>query len=274
VIAALAALLGATAVEELGGGHQSRVFRVSLGDGAVVAKVYDPSVDRHELDVRLGVVSALADRGAPVCRPLRVRDRLVHELGPDGSDPQAVVCFELATGRAPDPADRSDAALMGRTLAGLHASMRELSPVPLPAVAALRDGPEVDGARQLLHGDFNAGNLRVGEAGIKLFDLDDCGYGQPLFEVADALYMVRFDAVVSGVPATFEAFAGPFVAAYEEASGAPVPADVVAGFVDRRVGALAGWLDDLGSAPVGVRTASPEWRATLRTFVDGHRGGR
>ena len=41
--------------------------------------------------------------------------------------------------------------------------------------------------------------------------------------------------------------------------------------IDLRVAALGAWLDDLEHAPIGIRTASDAWRATLRAFVADHR---
>jgi hypothetical protein len=38
-------------------------------------------------------------------------------------------------------------------------------------------------------------------------------------------------------------------------------------FIDLRVRALEGWLDDVTSAPVGIRTATPQWHQTLRSFI-------
>ena len=53
-------------------------------------------------------------------------------------------------------------------------------------------------------------------------------------------------------------------------------------FVQLRAEAVKRWLgrpavtlrlDDLASAPIGIRTSSPQWRATLRAFVRSHRAG-
>ena len=267
-------MLGATEVEELGGGHQSRAFRVVLRDGSTaVAKVFDAtSVDRAELDARVTVVTALADLDPRVCRPLAVDGAVVAVTGADRA---YIVCFEHADGRPPDPADPTDAARMGTALATLHESMREVPTTRLPLVATLRDAGEetlaLGGAVQLLHGDFHAGNLRVGPAGLRIFDLDDCGYGPPAFDLANALYMVRFDSVVEGRPAVYASFERSFVPAYARTRGESIPSDVLEHFIDRRVDALAGWIDDLAGAPIGIRTAPPEWLGTLRAFVATYR---
>ena len=270
----LGALLGATGVEELGGGYQSRAFRVVLRDGSTaVAKVFDAtSVDRAELDARLDVLVALADLDPRVCRPLAVDGEVVAVTGAGRA---YVVCFEHADGRPPDPADPADAARMGTELATLHRSMRRVPSTRLPLVATLRGASaetlSLGGAIQLLHGDFHAGNLRLGPAGLRIFDLDDCGHGPPAFDVANALYMVRFDSIVEGTPAVYESFERSFVTAYARTRGEPFPSAVLTHFIDRRVAALAGWIDDLASAPVGIRAASPEWLATLRAFVETYR---
>jgi len=210
-----------------------------------------------------------------VCRPLLIDGRRVAEMtSPDGRRHYAV-CFELAPGMEPDPARAADAERMGAALAQLHVSMRQLPATTLPVVHALRTAP-AHGApaaapHQLLHGDFNASNLRQAGGVLRVFDLDDCGYGPPAFDVANALYMVLFDAVTHGSIETYERFRRSFVDGYAGASGLLLPETTLDRFIDLRVRALGSWLDDLGNAPIGIRTASQAWQATLRSFVAGHR---
>ncbi len=268
----LSAALGADEVEELRGGHQSRVFRVAGHRGPpAVAKVVDASmVDRAELEARLDVVAALAAIDPRVCRILPLGGRRVTDLTASDGGEHHVVLYELAVGTAPDPARADDAARMGAVLSRLHASMRRLPPTSLPVVHALRataDDAPVAGPHQLLHGDFNAGNLRQDGGDVRIFDLDDCGYGPPAFDVANALYMVLFDAVTHGSVETYETFRPSFVAGYADAGGPSVSHATLDGFVELRVRALGSWLDDLDRAPIGIRTASPTWQATLRSFV-------
>jgi Ser/Thr protein kinase RdoA (MazF antagonist) len=185
-----------------------------------------------------------------------------------------VVCYEHAEGTAPEPSRAADAAVMGRTLAQLHRSMARLPPTGLPVVSALRS-VSIDTAEplQVLHGDFNSTNLRQHDGVVRVFDLDDCGYGPPVFDVANASYMVLFDATVHDTPDVYRAFRARFVSAYCDAAGHTVDDGLVDHYVDLRFAALSGWLDDLDSAPVGIRTASPAWRATLRSVVAAYRGG-
>lgn len=273
----LIVLLAAEEIEELGGGHQSRVFRVVRRDGAVVvAKLLQAAmVDRRDLDARLDVTVALADLDPRVCRPLSIGQRLVTEVALSQGGIGYVTCFESAAGIAPDPSNPADADRMGRALSQLHLSMSRLPPAPLPLVAALRTAPPgadtLAGQHQLLHGDFNAGNLRQADGLIRIFDLDDCGYGPRAFDVANALYMVLFDSVVRKVPQTYPAFRESFVSGYVATSGHPIADDVLDRLIDLRVNALRSWLDDPDEAPVGIRTASPDWLATLRSFVAAHR---
>jgi Ser/Thr protein kinase RdoA (MazF antagonist) len=274
---ALVVLLAATEIEELRVGHQSRVFRAVRPNGdIVVAKVLDAAmVDRHDLDARLEVVSALADLDPRVCRPLPIGQRLVTEVALAESKNSYVVCFEFADGTAIDPSEPAEAELMGRTLSGLHTSMSQLPPTGLPLVAALQaalpDQVAAAGQHQLLHGDFNAGNLRKVNGVVKIFDLDDCGYGPPAFDVANALYMVLFDAVVHAAPENYRTFRKSFVSGYVDTSHSSLDDDVLDHLIDLRVDALRGWLDDLDTAPIGIRTASDDWRATLRRFVTNRR---
>ncbi len=273
----LVAALGVDDVEELLGGHQSRVFRVTRRDGApAVAKVLDASmVDRRELDVRLEIVAALAELDPRVCAPLLIDGERVTEMtSADGRRQHHVTCFELAAGTQPDPARADDAARMGTALAELHASMSQLPAASLPVVHALRTAPAADdddastaGSHQMLHGDFNATNLRQSGGVMRIFDLDDCGCGPPAFDVANALYMVLFDAATQGSIETYERFRRAFVDSYISASGASLDEATLDRFIALRVRALASWLDDLDDAPIGIRTASPTWHATLHAFV-------
>jgi len=137
-------------------------------------------------------------------------------------------------------------------------------------VAALGAVPfEAAGPLQPLHGDFNAGNLRRDGGAIRIFDFDDCGYGPAVFDVANALYMVLFDALSSGGGAHYRSFEDAFVSGYEAVCGDAVDRNELDGFLQLRVTALEVWLDDhLATAPVGIRSAAPTWHATLRSFID------
>ena len=146
--------------------------------------------------------------------------------------------------------------------------MAFLPATDLPVVAALQ-GLELEtgGEHQILHGDFNAGNLRQKAGAIRIFDLDDCGYGPVEFDVANALYMVLFDAVTGKRPEIYDAFATPFKAAYCVGAGIDLSHEVIVGLIACRINALGRWIDDLPSAPIGIRNATPEWREVLRAFV-------
>lgn len=269
----LTASLDLSEVDELAGGHQSRVFRAVRRDGEPVAvKSIDAStVDRNELETRLSVIAALADLDSRVCRPLLLAGDLVVDLAmPEGHD-LYIVGYEFAFGEAPDVTRSPDAALMGAALAALHKSMRGLPTVTLPVVGALRaakmDGSDVTYTRQLLHGDFSSSNLCKADNEVRIFDFDDCGYGPLEFDVANALYMVLFDQTTSGTSQIYESFRQSFIDGYGGASGASIQPEILDHFIDLRVHALATWLDDLDNAPIGIRTASNDWHATLRSFV-------
>ena len=99
-----------------------------------------------------------------MCRPLLIDGQRVTELTLADGRAHYAVCFEFAEGTEPDPASAADAGRMGAALARLHLSMSHLPATPLPPVKALRTLSAADvpatGAHQLLHGDFNASNLR------------------------------------------------------------------------------------------------------------------
>lgn len=271
----LRAALPIEMIESLEGGHQSRVFRAIGPSGRLVVKVQEAAlVDRADLVTRLDVVATLADLDPSVCRPLSIDGTRIVELCTDGQVEHYVTCFAFAAGISPDPARATDAEAMGVALARLHRSMQRLPPFPLPAVAALDavavEEPADTGCRQLLHGDFNAGNLRLDDSTVRVFDFDECGYGPPVFDVANALYMVLFDERTAGRTDIFERFRAAFLRGYVAESHSPIDDEAVDRFIDLRVDALAAWLDDLDHAPAGIRTASPTWLATLRAFVVDH----
>ena len=267
-------LLAASSVEELTGGYQARVFQViDRGGNRRIAKVLDASlVERVDVEMRVDVVAALADLDPRVCRPLPIGSFLVADVAIDEDHAGLITCYEYADGTAPDLADPTDVARMGQALAQLHISMKRLPPTLLPPVSALRTA--ACGARrseQLLHGDFNAGNLRVLNGAVRIFDFDDCGYGPPSFDVANALYMVLFDTYVDSRPEAYPPFKEAFIGGYCEAVGHELGDTDLNEFIDVRVAVLGHWLDDLSSAPIGIRNATPAWHALLRSFIDARR---
>lgn len=266
----VSALTGAGFVREVRGGHQSRVFEARGGDLArpLAVKVLDAEVsDRAEVEARTAVVADLAARDRVVCGPRALEGRLVTPLDLDAG-PVLVTASEWAEGAPLDPADPGDAALLGRTLATLHVSMRAVDASGLRPVAALRVVP-VDPALgdQLLHGDVNHGNLRSAAGSVRVFDLDDCGRGPALFDVANAVYMARFAAAVGRAGGTFEE---PFLAGYAAATGTTLDHQLLEHLVDVRVRALVTWLDDPATAPIGIRRADPAWHNVLRRVAAGH----
>lgn len=268
----IAALTGAVSVRELSGGHQSRVFLVDRAGGRLVAKVrraagVDPAIVR----ARAEAVARLAAVDPWVCGPVPIGGELVTQIESDGAVHLLTLC-DFVDGRPPDPTTPADAELMGRVLARLHATMATVDASALPLVAALRTvRPDWDGPTQLLHGDFNAGNLRIVDGWCRVFDFDDCGRGPAAFDVANSLLMVQFDDMTGERPGTYEPFEAAFLGGYRAAADTRLDHDEVRALVDLRVDALEHWLDDPVTAPIGIRTSSPEWHATLRAFVADHR---
>ena len=130
--------LGATAAEELTGGHQARVFLMTSARGArMIAKLLDAQAfDLSAVETLVQVVAQLAEIDPQVCRPIPHGGRLVTRL--DLERPSLLTCYEYADGVALDLTLPEDAGEMGRALAGLHKSMRALPAADLPVVAALR----------------------------------------------------------------------------------------------------------------------------------------
>lgn len=267
----LADLLGVRRVVEIAAGHQSRVFDLGAADGEhLVAKVLDASmVDAAEVVRRLEAIAELAEIDRRVCRPRPLDGRLVVPLECDGHA-YLVACSEHAGGTPLDPTSAVDARLMGAGLAQLHASMRRVPRHDLPLVAALRAVEAADdGTDQLLHGDFGWDNLRRDGGRLRIFDLEDCGYGPAAFDVANALYLVLFSSMVTDRAVGYRAFEAAFLDGY----GPTLDRGDVARFVDLRVEALRRWTDAPASAPIGIRTADAAWHEVLRSFVRRYEAG-
>ena len=72
------------------------------------------------------------------------------------------------------------------------------------------------------------------------------------------VYMVLFDAEVNADHDRYLAFRSPFLDGHADATGKAVDLAVVDLLIDARIAALGRWLDDPTSAPIGIRTSSPE----------------
>jgi Ser/Thr protein kinase RdoA (MazF antagonist) len=288
--------LGLGDLRKIVGGWQSLAVYEGRADGRrVVVKVLDSRrADRDALGCRLNLLTTLRVAGDMVCAPVPVRGRPVNELMAEGADSVCTVAYEFAEGDAPDIGRPEDAVQMGRILAELHASMAALPPCRLPGMAAFppleRLGHVADdlgvsiagltevsldhdgSRRQLLHGDFSSKNVRVAGTTWRVFDFDDCGYGPVELDVANSLYFVLFEATTGGDGERYRRFREGFVRGYRERSRVAVSDAALDRLITRRVLALASWLADPDTAPLGVRTASDEWRRTLEAFVQRYLG--
>jgi Ser/Thr protein kinase RdoA (MazF antagonist) len=102
---------------------------------------------------------------------------------------------------------------------------------------------------------------------VRVFDFEDCGYGPRSFEIANALYMVLFSSTIESEVSRYRTFEDAFLSGYGIEDGQDVDRRTIDHFIDLRVRVLAGWLDDVPSAPIGIRTATPQWHQTLRSFI-------
>ena len=216
---------------------------------------------------RVELVSLLAEMNDSVVGPLTTKAGIIVELGT-----WLAVVYPFIVGKTPDVCKEADVRRIATTMASLHRSLQQLDPVDLPAVAALAAAESPTdatrfGRRQLLHGDFSPANLLFSERQTRVFDFDDCGYGPIEFEVGNTLYMVLFDAVMSSEIERYERFRAWFVDEYRSASSHGVPDELVDKSIALRVQALGRWIDEPESAPIGIRTATPGWHASLRAFV-------
>jgi Ser/Thr protein kinase RdoA (MazF antagonist) len=265
--------LDVSGVRPLFGGHQSKVVRAqSAGRDVVLKLVRAHLAPRPEVVERVRMIVELSTLTPLVCRPVELDGQLVHDVHDADLGDTHLVAYEHADGTVPDPTRPSDAESMGRVLAELHLAMRRLGRFDLPAHRLARGMPG-PGPRQLLHGDFGAANLRATPVGWRVFDFDDCGYGEAAHDVANALYLILFDAVVDrDPPGASEAWTA-FVTGYEQTAGPVLDPGRLRSTVDDRVDLLASWLAEPASGPIGVAAASPAWKHTLHRFVASYRAG-
>lgn len=258
--------LGIVVDRELHAGKQSRVLTGTVDGRQAVVKLTDAELaDRTTLETRMAMTESLAVIAGSVVAPIRIDDSLVHSVGG-----WLLTATPFIPGRHADNSLAADARLLGRTLGELHAALGGLEAWDLPPVAALVEDRRDRSRWQLVHGDFSDQNVIVTPSGPRIFDFDDCGYGPVLYDVANSLYMVLFDAEVNSNRDHFDAFRSLFLDGYADAIGQTVDTAVVDALIGARIDALGRWLDDLDSAPIGIRTSSPEWRDVLRAFVVAH----
>ena len=258
--------VGLEDVRALTGGHQSRVFSGQLGDRRVVAKLTNAEyVDERQFTARINMLETLAQLDSSVVAPRRVRGHLLQQQAG-----WLIAVFPFAEGEPPDINQPADVSLMGRTLANLHRALASVPPTDIGQVAALkvttRSPP--GSPPQLLHGDFSTSNLPHHDGALRVFDVDDCGYGPVEFDVANTLYMELFDAVRNNRRARYTAFRASFVDAYASESRRNIDDNALDELIEVRRDALSYWIDHLDHAPIGIRTSPPEWLEQLRSLVD------
>ena len=268
----LSSFLGTDVRVALHGGSQSVVLEAVDRDGArCVAKLRDTrSVNADNLATRMEVMADLSAVDSRIVAPLARSGVYVTEV-PYGDRTMLGTLFPFVDGSEIDHNRASDASLMGVELARLHDSLAILSRYDLPLVPALSvvDFRPTTETLQLLHGDFSDQNVRNDGGALHIFDFDDCGYGPREFDVANSLYMVLFEQMVEDHADGYEDFEERFLDGYLAESGeGGFALGRLTEFVGLRVEALQAWLEDLPSAPAGIRDATPQWHDTLRRFVD------
>lgn len=256
--------LGLTLEAELHPGHQSRVFRAASRVGPLIVKLTDGRRGDEAHGQRVEILARLSEVNQDVVGPVQLGSDLVSQVGD-----WLIVCYPYAEGSMPDIQSYGDVAMMATTLAALHDSLASITDIDVPPVAALRGADEVHLASgQLIHGDFADANLLATTAGLRIIDFDDCGYGSIQFEVGNSLYMVLFDAWLTNDPDRYGRFRAWFVDSYQASASLNLDELNLNKAIQVRIDALRRWLDTPADAPIGIRTASAEWRQRLRSFLD------
>jgi hypothetical protein len=199
--------------------------------------------ERGALATRMEVVESLAANDPSVVAPRRLDRALVEPMGG-----WLVTITEFQQGDIVELSQPGAGELLGRTLAQLHHALAQLLPQHLPAVAAPSDTTsDTDRSDwQLLHGDFSDQNLIATARGLRILD---------------------FDAEVEGRALRHDTFRPAFLAGCSARSGTQLDQGTIDDLIATRVTALGRWLDDLSTAPIGLRTSSAAWQDVLRSFV-------
>ena len=233
-----------------------------------MVKLTDRSLaDPRVLAERMQAVEAGARALPFVVPPMRINGQLIQTIGG-----WFMTATPFVDGDRLDITKPAGAYRLGESLAQLHEVLAGLPAYDIPPVAAL-DAPVANTDRsrwQLLHGDFSDQNVIETPAGLQILDFDDCGYGPVEYDLANSLYMVLFDSEVSDRRESYETFRPAFVEGYADAAQARLVDSALDRLIEARINALGRWLDDLSTAPIGIRTSSPEWLRTLQSFVRSH----
>ena len=261
--------VGIEAGRALTGGHQSLVYRGRFAATDVVVKAVDgrltPPAIVHQQAQLAADLAAIDPR---VVAPLPVEGQTVLVMGH-----HLVTVLPFVTGHVPNLDDRTEAEWLGAQLAMLHASMRCVS-ADLPLVASLRvPGLSAEGDCQLIHGDPSPANIQRNGDAAHVLDFGEAGLGTPAYDVALALFSRRFQtwrrhSEGTGSNAAQDEAPRALHDGYEQASTRELNWQAVEDGLVRRREALAWWLEHLDEAPVGIRTSSAAWRATLARFVN------
>lgn len=139
----------------------------------------------------------------------------------------------------------------------------ELSPLIESVLAGLsRDRPERGGARATVHNDFHWNQLRIKRDRMTVMDLERCGIGDPLIDVATFVTQISMLAVRGDIAVTIDQAAKwkqAFVEAWESVTGSPID--------DGRVR----WYSTIALLTLArgmIRHLRPGWPELARMFVE------
>lgn len=256
-------------VAELHAGKQSRVFDALLsGERSAIKLTQARLANIDVLTSRMEIAETLGASHPSVVAPTRIDGALVQPIGE-----WLMTATPFIAGERLDENTAGNAARLGSALAHLHSAMREIETSEIPTIAGLvSTAGDVDRTGwQLLHGDFSTQNVIATPETLRVFDFDDCGYGPIQYDIANSLYMVLFDSDVTKQPELYDAFRPAFLAGYEDGSNCRVADATIDEMIAVRIDALGRWLDDLSTAPNGIRTSSSDWLETLASFVRSRR---
>lgn len=282
--------LGMKDVKVISEGKQNYVYSSLMRGKTTILKVTDARHRRLEaLQIQSEMLKELSSYSSAVCAPIDILHRFpIVELKINDLD-FYVIAYPFAKGVTADINNPDHVDLMGTSLAILHNAMNELKLYAFDGIIEMSKSAAIaqvlfqlkgaetilanaikhfeDCDMQLLHGDFNAGNLKVNGAQVRIFDFDNCVYGSTSYELAAALYMVLFGQVTQGELSVYHDFKKVFLEAYERTNPSAVDLHVINDLISYRVLLLASWLAQPDNAPLFIRQSSQQWLTTLKQFT-------
>ena len=266
---------------------QNLVFVAQIGNTKKIIRVTDSKHrSKTALLEEIRLLNNLGHHLQFICKPQKGPQNKWIETVDLNNETKYITFFEQAKGQYPDLNCRNDVAIIAKCLAQLH---HETSIHPQRYSRRLADESpyfQIEPDSQysgsfdvldwwenlkkenrsygLIHGDFNASNMKLYNGQVKLFDFDDCCYHWYDYEIANTIYMFMFANRKSAIEKTIEFFD---LFLLECSRHKSTSFENVKHFITYRVCLLNTWIKNTSKAPLFIKTAQKEWIDELNGFI-------